>query len=85
MLVAMIVVTETASVLSVIEVKTPPVLITSQGPVVSRELLVKMTSSALYIIIVQEEVTQLPGVSTLHQARAGTGLVALKISIKTQT
>lgn len=45
----------------------------------------KMTSPALNIIIVQEEETQLAGVSTLHQARAGAGLEPLEISPEVQS
>ena len=47
--------------------------------------LMKMTSPALYIIIVQEEETQLASVSTLHQARAGAGLEPLEISPEVQS
>ena len=75
----MIVVTKTAFVLAVIEVKTSPVLITTiYRRVVTRKILINITASTLDIIIVPHEVTELARVSTLHQARAGTGLVALK-------
>ena len=75
----MIVVTKTAFVLAVIEVKTSPVLITTiYRRVVTRKILINITASTLDIIIVPHEVTELARVSTLHQSRAGAGLVALK-------
>ena len=75
----MIVVTKTAFVLAVIEVKTSPVLITTiYRRVVTRKILINITASTLDIIIVRHEVTELARVSTLHQSRAGAGLEALK-------
>ena len=64
MLVAMIVITQTALALVVIEVETSLVVLPS--PVVSRKLLISVTASALYIIIVHHEVTEPARVSTLH-------------------
>ena len=76
MLVAMIVITQTALALVVIEVETSLVVLPS--PVVSRKLLISVTASALYIIIVHHEVTEPAIVSTLHQSRASAGLKSLQ-------
>ena len=75
----MIVVTQTAGVVALIEVPTSLVLLTTHGPVVTRKFLIDATASTLHIAIVRDEVTELAGVSTLHQSRAGAGLVALDI------
>ena len=83
-----IVVTEAPFVPAVIEVKTSLLFTTSSnGPVVSRKLLMKVTASALYIVIVHHEVTELARLSTLYQSCswAGTGLVALENVILTRS
>ena len=81
-----IVVTEAPFVPAVIEVKTSLLFTTSSnGPVVSRKLLMKVTASALYIVIVHHEVTELARLSTLYQSGAGTGLVALENVILTRS
>ena len=77
-LIAMIVVTQTAGGVALIEVPTS-LLLTTHGPVVTRKFLIDATASTLHIAIVRDEVTELAGVSTLHQSRAGAGLVALDI------
>ena len=85
-IVALIIVTKTSFVPAVIEVKTSLLFTTSSNrPVVSRKLLMKVTASALYIVIVHHEVTELARLSTLYQSGAGTGLVALENVILTRS
>ena len=81
-MVATIVVTQTAFVLAVIEVKTSLVVLPSHRPVVSRKLLISVTASTLYTlstpIVRHDEVTELAALSALHQSRAAAGLESLQ-------
>ena len=78
MLVATIVVTNTAFVIVVIEVKTSLVSLPSHRPVVTRKLLTGVAASTLNILIVRHEIAELTVVSTLQESRPGTGFVALQ-------